>query len=80
MSDLGDFAEKAEKFGKDHPDQVDKVVGEAEKAANDRTGNKYDKQIQQGGEQVEKRFGAGQDQQQDQQSQQQDPQNQQQGQ
>lgn len=73
MSDLGDFAEKAEQFGKDHPQDVDKAVGAAEKAAKDRTGNKFDKQIEEGGEQVQKRFGAGQDQQQD-------PQNQPQGQ
>lgn len=71
MSDVGDFAKKAEQFGKDHPQDVDKGVEEAEKFADERTGNKYEDQVKKGGEQVEKRLGGGQDQQQNPQDQQQ---------
>jgi hypothetical protein len=76
MSDVGDFAKKAEQFGKDHPQDVDKGVEEAEKVADQRTGNKYGDQLKKGGDQVEKRLGGGQDQQQDQQGQQPDQQQQ----
>ncbi|HET9170372.1 MAG TPA: antitoxin [Actinospica sp.] len=70
MSDLGDFAKKAEQMGKEHAQDVDKGVEEAEKVAGERTGHEYDDQIKQGGDQVEKRLGGGQDQLQDQQDQQ----------
>lgn len=60
---FADEAKKAEELAKQHPQQVDEAVKEGEKAAEDQTGHRYDKQIGEGGEQVERRFG-GQDQQQ----------------
>jgi hypothetical protein len=65
MSGLSDFAKKAEQVGQEHSDEVDKGIEEAEKAADERTGNTYEDQVKQGGDQLEKRFGGGQDQQRD---------------
>lgn len=75
MSGLGDFAKKAEQAGKDHSENVGKGIDEAEKAANEHTGNKYEKQVAAGGDQAKKRFGGGE---QGQQDDQQDPRAQQQ--
>ena len=57
---LADEAKKAEELAKQHPDQVDKAVQQGEKQVQERTGHSHDQQISEGGEQIEKRLGAGQ--------------------
>jgi hypothetical protein len=57
MSDLRDLGSKAEQYAKDHPDQADKGVQSAEKGADKLTGDKFDQQIQEGGQRVEKGLG-----------------------
>ncbi|CAM5398506.1 hypothetical protein SALBM135S_01110 [Streptomyces alboniger] len=44
MGKLGDMANKAKELAKGHPDQADKGVAGAERAVDERTGNKYDSQ------------------------------------
>jgi len=61
---FADEAKKAEELAKKHPQQGGKAVEEGEKAAEDHTGHRYDEQIGEDGEQVERRIAGGQDQQQ----------------
>ncbi|CAL9329987.1 hypothetical protein SUDANB1_00047 [Streptomyces sp. enrichment culture] len=42
MGKLGDMMNKAKQMAKGHPDQADKGVAGAERAVDQRTGNKYD--------------------------------------
>ena len=57
MSEFGDMEKKAEDYAQQHPDQVDKGVGEAGKFADRETGGKYDKQIGDAAQQAEQRLG-----------------------
>ena len=61
MSGLGEYAQKAEQYAKDNPDKVDHGIESGEKLADDHTnGHRYDQQISEGGEQIERHLGAGQ--------------------
>ncbi|HEX2856865.1 MAG TPA: antitoxin [Propionibacteriaceae bacterium] len=48
--------DEGEKFAREHPDQVNKEMGAAEKFVDERTGDKYDSEIQSLGDEAEKRF------------------------
>ena len=61
---FADEAKKAEELAKQHPQQVDKAVEEGEKAAQEHTGHRYDKEIGKGGDQLERQIGGEQGQQQ----------------
>jgi hypothetical protein len=56
---FADEAKKAEELAKEHPEQVNKAVDQGEKAAEEHTGHRYDKQIGEGGEQLERHLGGG---------------------
>jgi len=47
------LAAEGERLAKEHPDQVNQAVAEAEKWADQRTGDRYDAQIQSMGTQAE---------------------------
>jgi hypothetical protein len=53
MPNFGKLVDQAKKLAGKHPDQVNKVVDKAENAASEKTGGKYDSQIQQAGDQAE---------------------------
>jgi hypothetical protein len=61
MSDLlGEgkkLAGEAEDQAKAHPEQADKVIEEGEQAADKATGNRFDQQVEQGGQKLEDEFG-----------------------
>ena len=48
MPDFSDMADKAKDFAGDHDKQSDEAFDKAEQFADDKTGNKYDSQIQSG--------------------------------
>ncbi|HEU5354940.1 MAG TPA: Rv0909 family putative TA system antitoxin [Actinocrinis sp.] len=73
MSQWSDEIQKAEQLAKDHPQQADEALQKGEQFAEDRTDHRFDKQIGAAGDQVEQRYGGGQ---QGQDQGQQDPQNQ----
>lgn len=56
---LADDAKKAEQLAKEHPQQVDDAVQHGEKTAEQETQHRYDKQIGEGGEQIEKQVAGG---------------------
>lgn len=62
MSEFGDMAQKAETYAKEHPEQADKGIDEAEKFAEEKTGHQHDEQIDRAAQAAEQRLG-GQDQQ-----------------
>ena len=68
MPDFGDMADKAKDFAGDHDKQSDEALDKAEQFADDKTGNKYDSQIQSGEDKAESYLGV-EDQDKDQQSQ-----------
>jgi MT0933-like antitoxin protein len=77
MPDFGDMANKAKDFAGDHDKQSDEALDKADKFADDKTGNKYDSQIQSGEDKAEGYLGVeDQDKAQDQGQQNQDQQNQ----
>jgi MT0933-like antitoxin protein len=53
MPDFGDMADKAKGFIGDHDEQSDEAFDKATDFANDKTGNKYDSQIQSGEDKAE---------------------------
>jgi MT0933-like antitoxin protein len=53
MPNFGKLVDQAKKLAGKHPDQVNKVVDKAKNAASEKTGGKYDSQIQQAGDQAE---------------------------
>jgi hypothetical protein len=53
MPDFGKLVDKAKQLAGKHPDQVNKGVDKAEQAAEQKTGGKYDSQIQDGGDRAE---------------------------
>jgi hypothetical protein len=59
MSDLGGFADKAKEFAGEHPDQVDKGVEKAGDLADEKTGGRFDDQIQEGEQRAEDYLGTG---------------------
>jgi len=50
MPDFGKLVEKVKQLAGKHPDQVNKGVDQAEHVAEQKTGGKYDSQIQEGGD------------------------------
>jgi hypothetical protein len=48
MPDFSDMADKAKNFAGDHDKQSDEALDKAEQFADDKTGNKYDSQLQSG--------------------------------
>ncbi|MCD0481760.1 antitoxin [Streptacidiphilus sp. ASG 303] len=61
MGGIGDWADRARKLAEEHPDQVDRAADRAEEFADERTGHKYDEQIERGVDEVQRRLGAGRD-------------------
>ena len=53
MPDFGDMADKAKGFIGGHDEQSDEAFDKAADFANDKTGNKYDSQIQSGEDKAE---------------------------
>ncbi len=78
MSQWSDELQKAEQLAKDHPQQADEAIQKGEQFAEGQTGHRFDQQIGAAGDQVEQRYGGGQ--QDGQQAQQNGAQGQQQGQ
>jgi hypothetical protein len=62
MPDFSEYADKAKQFASDHPDQADDAVEKAGQFADEKTGNRFDSQIQQGEQRAEQYYGGGQDQ------------------
>ncbi|MFI8191638.1 antitoxin [Streptomyces sp. NPDC085946] len=58
MGKLGDMANKAKEMAKGHPDQADKGVQGAERAIDERTGDKYDAQTDKAAEAVRRSYGS----------------------
>jgi hypothetical protein len=48
MPDFSEFADDAKKFASDHSEQSDEAFDKAEQFADDKTGNKFDSQLQSG--------------------------------
>ncbi len=59
MGKLGDMANKAKELAKSHPDQADKGVESAERAVDERTGNKYDAQTDKAADAARRSYGGG---------------------
>ena len=57
MPNFGGLMDKVKKLAGKHPDQVNKGMDKAEQAANEKTGGKYDSQIQAGEQKVEDYLG-----------------------
>ena len=53
MPDFSEFADEAKNLAGEHPDIADKVVEEAGQVADDKTGGRFDSQIQEGEQKVE---------------------------
>lgn len=53
MPSFGKLIDKAKQLAGKHPDQVNKGVSKAEQVASEKTGGKYDSQIQEGGDRAE---------------------------
>jgi hypothetical protein len=53
MPNFGKLVDQAKKLAGQHPDQVNKGVDKAENAVSEKTGGKYDSQIQQAGDKAE---------------------------
>ncbi|HEY7263616.1 MAG TPA: antitoxin [Trebonia sp.] len=53
MPNFGGLIEKIKQLAGKHPDQVNKGMDKAEQAADQKTGGKYDSQIQQAGDRAE---------------------------
>ena len=59
MPDFSEFADEAKKLAGEHPDEAEKVIEEAGQLADDKTGGRYDSQIEQGEQKAEDYLGAG---------------------
>jgi hypothetical protein len=53
MPNFGGLIEKIKQLAGKHPDQVNKGMDKAEQAADQKTGGKYDSQVQQAGDRAE---------------------------
>jgi MT0933-like antitoxin protein len=53
MPDFRKMAEKAKRFAGKHPDKVNQGLDKAEKFAEEKTGGRFDSQIQQGEQKAE---------------------------
>jgi hypothetical protein len=54
---MSEFMDEAKKAASEHPDVADKGFDEAAKMADDKTGGKYDSQIQAGEQKAESQLG-----------------------
>lgn len=52
-----DWAEKAEDLAKKHPKQADQLLDRVEDEIEERTGHKFDQQVEQGVDAVQNRYG-----------------------
>jgi hypothetical protein len=57
MPDFGEMADKAKDFAGEHDKQSDEALDKAAAFAGDKTGNKYDSQIQSGEDKAESYLG-----------------------
>jgi len=57
MPDFGEMADKSKDFAGEHDKQSDEALDKAADFADDKTGNKYDSQIQSGEDKAEKYLG-----------------------
>lgn len=48
-----DIAEKAERLAKEHPQQTDEAIERGEALVDERTGHRYDKQVEEAGQRAE---------------------------
>lgn len=53
MSMFDEARNDAEKLAKEHPEQVDEAIKKGEQEADQRTGDKYDKQVGEAGQRAE---------------------------
>lgn len=60
MSQWSDELQKAEQLAKDHPQQADEAIQKGEQFAEGQTGHRFDQQIGAAGDQVQQRYGGGQ--------------------
>ncbi|TMR96316.1 antitoxin [Nonomuraea basaltis] len=60
MSRMGEWLKKAQNLARGHSKQTDELLDKAERYAKERTGHKYDEQIDKGAEAVQRRYGGGQ--------------------
>lgn len=58
MSEFSGFADEAKKLADEHPDIADKAVDEAGQFADDKTGGKFDSQVQDAEQRADGFFGA----------------------
>ena len=56
---MRDFMDKAEEQAKQHPKQADEAIQKGGQEVDQRTGNRYDKQVQQGEQAAERRIDQG---------------------
>jgi hypothetical protein len=59
MPDFSEFADEAKNLAGEHPDVANKAVEEAGQLADDKTGGRFDSQIEQGEQKAEDYLGAG---------------------
>ena len=59
MPDFSEFADEAKNLAGEHPDVADKAVEEAGQLADDKTGGRFDSQVEQGEQKAEGFLGAG---------------------
>jgi hypothetical protein len=68
MVDMGGFADKAKNLADQHPDKVQQGIDRGGDAVDERTGNKYESQVDQGQEKAGDFLGTGEQEQKDQQT------------
>ncbi|MEW9552141.1 antitoxin [Nonomuraea sp. NPDC050783] len=56
---MSEWLRKAENLARGHSKQADQVLDRAERFAKERTGHKYDEQIEKGVDAVQRRYGGG---------------------
>ncbi|MFG1705257.1 antitoxin [Nonomuraea sp. M3C6] len=59
MSRIGEWLKKAENLARGHSKQADQLLDKAERYTKERTGHKYDEQIDKGTDAVQRRYGGG---------------------
>ncbi|MBF8186064.1 antitoxin [Nonomuraea sp. K274] len=59
MGRIGEWLKKAENLARGHSKQADQLLDKAEQLAKERTGHKYDEQIEKGADAVQHRYGGG---------------------
>jgi hypothetical protein len=59
MPDFSEMADKAKQLAGEHPDQADEGLDKVENVAEEKTGGRFDNQIQQGEQRAEDFLGTG---------------------